>query len=229
MNIIFDIGGTNFRYHIFDDSNNQLHIRNQPREDNVLEQLIDSLDKISIMYNIKYISVSIAGIINDNKIYGCMNAGLEDDTLLIDSYKNIKINYLNDGDAFILGEINNFNININGKNILGIIFGTGVGCGLIMNGKLIKNCEIHKYFEGYMKKNKLTNYNIIQVCKFISNELSRLIELLNLDYVIMNGYINKFDLFEEFVRSFLSHNLYYNPKIIVSKFKYSNIIGLLIN
>ena len=86
-----------------------------------------------------------------------MNTGLEDNTQLIDNYKNIKINYLNDGDAFILGEVNNLNININDKNILGIIFGTGVGCGLIMNGKLIKNCEIHKYFEGYMKENILTN------------------------------------------------------------------------
>ena len=118
-------------------------------------------------------------------------------------------------------------ISIENKNILGLIFGTGVGCGLIMNGNLIKNCEIHKYLESYMKKNRLTEENIKEVTKFIGDELSKVIELLNLNIIVINGYVNKFDKFEEFLINNLKCNLYYKPKVIISKSKNSNIYGML--
>ena len=57
-----------------------------------------------------------------------------------------------------------------------------------------------------MKINKLTNDNIIEVTRFIANELSKLIELLNLDYVIINGYVNKFDKLIIFIKNINGSN-----------------------
>tara|TARA_B100000424_G_C22932530_1_gene496034 strand:- start:166 stop:852 length:687 start_codon:yes stop_codon:yes gene_type:complete len=226
MDIIFDIGGTNFRFIIFKNNEVVSSHSNEVKSD-VKKQIEDTLNQVTKNYDINYIKVSIAGIVEDYKIFGCNNIGLKDNTKLMKYYKDIKLVYLNDGDAFILGEVYFHKICIKGKNLLGLIFGTGVGCGVIINGYLVRNCEVHKYLEGYMKKNKLNESNIIEVSKFVANELSKLIELLNLDYIIINGYVNKFNQFESLILEHLSNNSYYNPKIIFSHFENSNIYGLL--
>jgi predicted NBD/HSP70 family sugar kinase len=226
MIVIFDIGGTNFRYFLFKEFVVVKNYINKVSK-NVLDQIIFHLNKLSETYDIDCIKVSIAGIVDKYKIFGCMNIGLKDNCDLIKYYKEIEIYYMNDGDAFLLGEIYMHDISIENKNILGLIFGTGVGCGLIMNGNLIKNCEIHKYLESYMKKNRLTEENIKEVTKFIGDELSKVIELLNLNIIVINGYVNKFDKFEEFLINNLTCNLYYKPKVIISKLKNSNIYGML--
>ena len=136
---------------------------------------------------------------------------------LIKYNKTFDIIYINDADAYILGEIQQNEIIVKDNNILGIIFGTGVGCGLIMNGSLITNCEIHKYLEPYMKENYLDFDNMIKVSKFLANEFSKFIELLNLDYLIVNGYINNFSLCKCLILKYLSHNKYYKTKIIFSE------------
>lgn len=226
MDIIFDIGGTNFRYIIFK-CKEIVTTHSSKVSCDVKKQIINTLNQVTKIFEISNIKVSIAGIVQDYKIFGCMNIGLEDNTKLIKYYNNNKLLYLNDGDAFILGEVYHHKICIKERNLLGLIFGTGVGCGVIMNGNLIRNCEVHKYLEGFMKKNKLNESNIIMVTKFIANELSKLIELLNLDYVIINGYVNKFDNFKELIIMYLSNNSFYKPKIIVSYYENSNIYGLL--
>ena len=231
MYILFDIGGTHFRCYIIKRNLDIVYKHIVKRSSNVLNQLCDYLDYLFDIiektddlniFDINDIRVSIAGIVDNYKIYGCKNAGLDDGTILIKSYKSIKynkiidINYINDADAYILGEIHQNDILLKNNNILGIIFGTGVGCGLIMNGSLITNCEIHKYLEPYMKENYLGFNNIIKVSKFLANEFSKFIELLNLDYLIVNGYINNFSLCKYLILKYLSHNKYYKTKIIFS-------------
>lgn len=240
MLVLYDIGGTNFRFYIYDDNNYLKLEKKETREKNVLDQFTKSLSLIIEKYNITKISVSIAGIISNYKIYGCMNAGILDGTDLLrifDVYKDpqnyyemmrsIEIKYINDGDAYLLGEIEYNEIEVTNKNILGLIFGTGVGCGLMMNGELIKNCEIHKYIEPFMKANNLNSSNLIKVCKFLANELSKLVELLNLDYVIINGYIKSYSICEDIIKRFMSYNKYYKPKLIFSKCENSIERGLL--
>ena len=231
MYILFDIGGTHFRYYVLSLNYKIIYEDKMNIEDNILDQLknylnyiIDIIDKSDDydVIDIQDIRVSIAGIVDNYRIYGCMNAGLNDGTSLmrnirLDKYNiNLDIIYLNDGDSFILGEIKYHEIQLKSKNILGIIFGTGVGCGLIMNGELVPNCEIHKYLESYMKENELDYSNIIAVGNFLANEFTKLIELLNLDYLIINGYINNYSLCQDIIIKYLSPNKYYNTKIIFS-------------
>ena len=228
MNIYFDIGGTNFRcytynYDIFNE------IVKVKIEDNVLEQMKKYINLfLDSNIKIKNAFVSIAGIVNNNKIYGCMNAGLKDGTELVKIYKDVNIKYVNDGDAFILGEVIYNGIDIEKLNVLGIVFGTGVGCGLIINGKAVSNVEIHKFFEKFLKKNNLTKDNLDDVTEFISKDLSKIIELLNIDVLIVNGYVNEFKGFTEKLKSKLTCNKFYfdKLKIINSNCKKSILFGL---
>lgn len=227
MNILFDIGGTHFRYYIINNQNNLIEEQKVKREVNILFQLKETLKIMFSKYDIKEIKVSIAGIVNDKKIYGCMNAGLADGTELIDNFNNIDILYINDGDISLFGEIVFNKLNFNKNNILNIIFGTGVGCGLILNGKIIYNSEIHKFIEPFMKKNYLTNENSILASSFISDQLSKIIELLNLNIIIINGYVNNYKNFKENLINSISCNKYYDTQIIFSECKNPIFCGLL--
>ena len=204
MLVLFDIGGTYFRYYISDYYGNIKYQYKNTRDDDVILQLNKSIKNIANNFGhmpdhrsdeneficeidkIDEIRVSVAGIIDKYKIFGCMNAGIPDNTELLKDIKLynrdelIKIKYINDGDAFVLGEVQYNEIQSKNKNILGIVFGTGVGCGLIINGKLIENCEVHRYLEPFMKENKLNYDNIISVCKFLSKEITKMHVIIKL-------------------------------------------------
>ena len=101
MYILFDIGGTHFRCYIVKRNLDIVHEHIVKISSNVLNQLsdylgylFDLLDKkenININ-NIIDIRVSIAGIVDDYKIFGCTNAGLKDGTELIKYYVAVKYN-----------------------------------------------------------------------------------------------------------------------------------------
>ena len=167
------------------------------------------------IYSVKRSYVSIAGIVHENKIYGCNNIGLIDGTKLIENYFGVNIKYINDGDAFVLGEVYFNEIDYGPLNVLGIVFGTGVGGGLILNGKIVKNIEIHKFFESFLKENNLSEDNMDEVTDFISIDLSKIIELLNIDVLIINGYVRNYNGFSEMLESKLTCNKYYLDKLKV--------------
>ena len=229
MSILFDIGGTNFRCY-FDDEQQFITIKKEERESDIMKQMKKCLEELEFKgeLNFNKIKVSIAGIVDNYTIFGCSNAGLNDGTKLIESYKNINVKYLNDGDAFILGEVLYNNLDIKNNNILGLIFGTGVGCGLIINGELVRNAEIHPYIESFMKENNLNEKNIDLVTDFIAESLSKKIKLLNLDIIIFNGYINQFSNFLEKIIIKLDIGDYHYNKlnIFVSNSKNSILLGL---
>lgn len=228
MNLYFDIGGTNFRYYIYsNDNKNLIKYATYKRNSDVIHQLYNFIKNLFIFYKFISIKVSIAGYVKNNYIYGVNNAGIKDGTKLYTNFNNICIEYLNDGDAFIIGEIVYNKINDKKKNILAIIFGTGVGSGLIIDGKIVLNSEIFLYIEEYMKKNYLTNDNIDIVTTFLANELKKLVCLLNLDYIIINGYVNKFENFNNLITKKINLSSYYYTKIIFSDNEIPNIMGLI--
>jgi hypothetical protein len=226
MLLLFDIGGTNFRYYIYDDyEDNLIDIYCVNNVKDVIRLFKNCISFVNIFNEIDYILVSFAGIIHDSKIYGCNNIEIKDNDL-VRYYGNIPINYINDGDVFLMGEIK-YNLVNKKYNILGLYFGTGIGCGLIINNKQIYNSEIHRDIEIFMKNNKLTDNNLDEVSKFLGKELSKLIELLNLDYIIINGYVNKFKMFSDKLINNIDCNEYYNPEFIFSGCNNPIIYGLL--
>lgn len=228
MDLYFDIGGTFFRCYTFNYDLFKELVKIEI-EDNVLEQMKKYINLfLDSNIKIKNVLVSIAGIVDDNKIYGCMNAGLKDGTVLINNYNGIEVKYINDGDAFMLGEVTYNNIDYKRLNVLGIVFGTGVGCGLIVNGEIVKNVEIHKFFEKFLQNNNLTDENLDEVTEFISKDLSKIIELLNIDVLVINGYVNGYSNFTQNLKSKLTCNEFYfkKLKVINSNCKNSILIGL---
>ena len=225
MNLLFDLGGTHFRYYILDD-NTLIYQNKDLRNDDILKQLNKCLNEIFLIYKITDIKVSIAGIVNNYQIFGCMNAGINNGNKLLKSFNNINLFYINDGDASLLGELYFNDIDYKNKNILNLIFGTGVGCGLMIDGKLMKNSEIHKFIEPFMKKNYLTENNLDLVTSFLSEELSKFIELLNLDYIIINGYVKNYNKFKSNFLKKLNYNEYFQTNIIFSNCENPIFLGL---
>lgn len=228
MNLYFDIGGTNFRYYIFSFNNKKLiKTASYKRTNNILEQLYNFIKNLYLFYKFDVIKVAIPGYLINNHIYGVNNAEIEDETPLITNFNKISIQYFNDGDAFIIGELISNKIKKKNNNILGIIFGTGVGSGLIINGKLVINSEIFLFLEDFMKNNYLTNENIDHVTTFLSKEFLKFIYLLNLNYIVINGYVNNFENFKNLILKKIELKSNYNTKIIFSKEKIPNVLGLI--
>lgn len=227
MNLYFDIGGTHFRFYLIEIQNNKINEESILKNDkNIFTQLDKHLNILQNKYIIKNIIIALPGIIKDYCIYGVNNLDIPNGYKLLNNFNNIPIKYINDGDAFVIGETINTLLTPSNKNILGIIFGTGVGSGLIINGQILFNSEIFPYLENFMKENYLTNDNIELVTNYIAHELTKIIKLLNLDYVLINGYVNKFNNFEKLLNSKVTLNKYYNTKIIVSQYNDSNLVGL---
>lgn len=227
MNLYFDIGGTNFRYYIYSNNNKLIKTATYKRTNNILEQLYSFIKNLYFFYKFYEIKVAIPGYLKNNHIYGVNNAGIPDGTPLITNFNNIPIEYFNDGDAFIIGELILNDIDKKNYNILGIIFGTGVGSGLIINGKMVINSEIYLFLEDFMKNNYLTNENIDYVTTFLSQEFLKLIYFLNLNYIIINGYVNNFENFSNLILKKIELKSNYDTKIIFSKEKIPNVIGLI--
>lgn len=226
MNIYFDIGGTNFRCFICDLMNNNCEKIIEKTQKLVLYQIDNHIKKILKRFKINNIIIALPGIIKKNRIYNINNLNLDEGTKLLEIYDNIKIKYINDGDAFVIGETINTLLSPTNKNILGIIFGTGVGGGLIIKGKIIYNCEVEQYFEDFMKNNYLSINNLDLVTSYIAHQLEKLIKILNLDYILINGYVNKFEDFGKMINDKIKLNKFYNTKIIICKSEDSNLVGL---
>ena len=220
MSLVYDIGGTHFKYYYINNGFMYYYCKTNT-QNQIIEQINESLKTVN--YNYNKIKIAIAGIVEDNIIQYCNNLWLNDGTKLPLEYNDIKIEYINDGDSYILGETIFNKIQIKNKNILGLYFGTGVSCGLLIDGKIVKNSKIYKILESFMKDNKINDSNLNLVIKFLGDKISNLVELLNLDFIILNGYINKY---KDKILEVLNYNNYYNPKIIFSTCKIPVVYGL---
>lgn len=250
MNLIIDIGGTHIRFLI-----NNILIK-EKHAFNCLEDIIFSIENFvnSLERNkeeILNIIIGIPGIVSNNICYNDSNLNFLYKLELPKKILNYKTNFYNDGDLAIIGEINYNNLDED-KNIMTLIFGTGVGCGLWMK-ELIINSEAYLFFEEYLggknidkklneinKENEFLNNNqdednswldwyydkedyiynnetnnkenhkksiidqnnedniirkniIINTKNKYLNDLSYVIQLLNIDILIINGFINNYE------------------------------------
>ena len=225
--LLIDFGGTFFKYCIYNIENKKIVDINKfpSNKENIHKQLINFLNHYTDFYNsIKHILISIACITVFNKIDNQYqlyptpdprtNLNITNILNIPKNYKNIPIKMINDADAYIFGLKYNFkNIYIKNKNCLGVIFGTGVGCGILIQNNIIYNSHINQILEEYMKKNYLTNENLEKSCKFIAMELSKIIELLNIDVIFISGYVLQFKDFKKHICDNLTLQSYFSDKL----------------
>lgn len=145
----FDIGGTNLRVGVVEEGKilNILHepIENQFDEQGTINQVIKLISR-AMSPGVATIGVGVPSVVDLKK-------GIVYDTVNIPSWKEVPLKEIleskfevpvlinNDANCFVLGE-KYFGSGQNVSNLTGLILGTGVGAGLIMNNKLVPghNC-----------------------------------------------------------------------------------------
>ena len=139
-----DIGGTNIKYGVIDTNNKLVFSKFIDAEiksgkDSVIEKLKSIICNCKRNYDISYVGVGIAGLVDKNRGIVLSSPNLPDwnNVHLKNKLEELGLPVILDNDAncFILGEY------IAGagqgyKDILGIAIGTGIGGGIIVHGKL---------------------------------------------------------------------------------------------
>ena len=137
-----DIGGTNIDIVIFE-QNDFKHIATYPTTQ-YFHKLDEVLKEITNQFNINAIGIGIAAWIRKNKIIKAPNLPK------INLKLNLSIPTIleNDANCFTFYCANKFNYN----DVIGITIGTGVGSGIVMDGRLIRGLglagEIGHWFVG---------------------------------------------------------------------------------
>jgi len=145
----FDIGGTNLRAGVIENGS-VLSIYHEPIGDQFDEQgtinQVIKLISLAMSPGIVSIGVGVPSVVD-------LKTGVVYDTVNIPSWKEVPLKDIleekfgipvlinNDANCFVLGE-KYFGSGKNVSNLTGLILGTGVGAGLIMNNKLVpgRNC-----------------------------------------------------------------------------------------
>ena len=223
MRLLVDIGGTHIRLSVDICYVKYIH------KSNSLEDLIKLIEVFiqdnKHIYSIDTITVAIPCILNNFVCYNETNLKFLNMIRLPKQILGINVSYHNDGDMSLLGEIKYNNISKD-NNILSIIFGTGVGCGLWIYN-IVKNSEIHKIFENYLGGTNFENKLLQSKKEKFVKDLSNIIELLNINVLILNGFIINYPIFRIKVDELLISNYHKeNLRIIYSECSDSVLLGL---
>ncbi len=137
-----DIGGTKIEGILVNDKykiikkNIKKTEADKPREI-TLKNIFSVIKELKQNYKLSGIGISTAGYVKNKVLVNCPNIpNLNNINIIKDFKKNIKEKFIveNDANCFALAE----NIYWKKKNLVGVILGTGIGTGIIINGKLYR-------------------------------------------------------------------------------------------
>lgn len=146
--LTIDIGGTFIKYGIFDEKYN-LYTKGKidtPKEN--IDSFLEALNNIYQQFtNIEGIAISMPGLVdadNGSAIIDGALAFLKHDNIqkLISDYLNIKVHIENDARCATLAELILGNLS-DVNNGATIIFGTGIGGGIVIDRKIIKGANLY--------------------------------------------------------------------------------------
>jgi len=143
--VVSDVGGTQIRVATYNTQDlticSQKKIATQASKQNPTDRLINLIDEISQGHTIKAISIGVPGLINPKQgviieapnVPGWMNLPIRD--LLVSRF-NVPVFLGNDANLAALGEWK-FGAGIGHSNLLYLTISTGIGSGVIIDGKLL--------------------------------------------------------------------------------------------
>lgn len=130
-----DIGGTKTRFVLYDRHDFKVLGKIRSSRENI-EWISGKIDKLVESYNIDVVGIGIAGWVKDGIVLKTPNIKTKNDNIGF----NLTVPYVleNDANCFAYGVYNLLaKKDINKiRNIVGITVGTGIGCGIIINGKI---------------------------------------------------------------------------------------------
>ena len=192
MNLLIDLGATHFRISW---CNNIIKIKHSISNKNDLFDFLEKEIKKCIEKNtdnFKKIIIALPGIVKNNRLYECNNLYFLNYIDLPKKICYLNAVYINDGDLALLGELKYNNLDIN-KNIINLIVGTGVGSGIWCNNNIVFNSEVVFIFEKYLGGKVFDKSNMLGIKKEFIDDLSKIVELLNIDIIVLNGFIKNYN------------------------------------
>lgn len=135
-----DIGGTTVKIGVVDQNKIIDSYFIKTKKETLFKDICFSIKNYANKFNIEIdgIGFGVPGNIIDNHIYNLPNIGIKDINLISEVskyFKNIKIAGGNDANVAALGEMKYHN---EYQNACMITLGTGVGCGIVLNGKILE-------------------------------------------------------------------------------------------
>lgn len=162
MNIGIDIGGTKISAVLYEKKVIKKIFVNTPKNKT---QIISELKKIIKNFDnpkVQKIGVGIPGLVDGEKILRCTNLPFIEG-LNLKKLVNNKIILLNDADSFVIAE-SKLGAAKGKNNVIGIIFGTGIGSGIIINGELYRGANFqageggHIWTSPFSEKNYMSQW-----------------------------------------------------------------------
>lgn len=149
MHYGFDIGGTKIEIGVFDDNFQPVWKKRVPTPHSSYEYFVQAIVDLTLEADQKFntkgkVGLGIPGIIDRkaNTVFTTNIEVVKNRPLLLDleSKLNRPIFAGNDANCFALSEAKNPEI-ASDKNVLGVILGTGLGGGLIIDGKIVEGAN----------------------------------------------------------------------------------------
>lgn len=142
-----DVGGTSIKVGLFDNNGKLLKKYSVPTiitkgndDRNVINQIIDIIYKEKDENDILSVGIGMPGPVVDGVVLGAHNLHLNEinlQNIIKAEFPDLYIKVLNDANAACLGEAK-FGSGFGYKNIVLITIGTGIGCGIMINNKIIE-------------------------------------------------------------------------------------------
>ena len=157
MILTIDIGGTNIKYGLCDESGNIQHKGEYPTLDTA-DQIVQSICDLQFSYD--GIAISMPGILNEDhsrafitgKLSFLSNYPLKDRLIEI---KNCKVTIENDGRCATWAELGYGNL-MDSKNALVVVLGTYIGMGIVIDHKVYEGSHLlaGEYSDAHMDLEK---------------------------------------------------------------------------
>ena len=157
MILTIDIGGTNIKYGLCDESGNIQHKGEYPTLDTA-DQIVQSICDLPFSYD--GIAISMPGILNEDhsrafitgKLSFLSNYPLKDRLIKI---KNCKVTIENDGRCATWAELGYGNL-MDSKNALVVVLGTYIGMGIVIDHKVYEGSHLlaGEYSDAHMDLEK---------------------------------------------------------------------------
>lgn len=178
MILTIDIGGTNIKYGLCDESGNIQHKGEYPTLDTA-DQIVQSICDLPFSYD--GIAISMPGILNEDhskafitgKLSFLSNYPLRDRLVEI---KNCKVTIENDGRCATWAELGYGNL-MDSKNALVVVLGTYIGIGIVIDHKVYEGSHLlaGEYSDAHMDLEK--SYTNTMAAYFGKDGLERAVGL----------------------------------------------------
>jgi glucokinase len=215
-----DIGGTKIRAVLYDNKIVK-DLLYDTDKDNILEQLNKIIDEL-FTKDVKGIGIGVPGAVKDGVIYDATHISLDNVDLKKELKFDVPIFVENDGNCFVLGE---YNFGSKKKNMVGLVLGTGVGGGVLIDGKVYRGKDgaagefgaiafKDKDFDYYCSGRYFGNNDFGENMAYL---ILGVVVSLNPEVIVLGGSVVKsYSKFEKQMKKKLKELLPFDVKIVVA-------------